>query len=218
MPRDLLRRQDIYRDNERRQANDANPLQCVFDVLNQAQAGIRPAEPQIVNAIGTLLGMIGEEKRKRNSRTLPGQQPVDVQYPRANRMLGMDGFQANELPATNARTVADERNIANVLDDMGVPAEARDLAPHLLNNIVANGDGTYQSADGTFNIGRREQVLMMIQRTLQEIGEEMSRCNGHATVDIGPDLRARLTTRGNDGRRRLLTVDPRQVTDGREHR
>ncbi len=218
MPRDLIRRQDIYRDQERRQANDANPLQCVFDVLNQAHAGIRPAEPQIVNAIGTLLGMIGEEKRKRNARTLPGQQPVDVQYPRANRMLGMDGFQANGLPATNARTVADERNIANVLDDMGVPAEARDLAPHLLNNIVANGDGTYQSADGTFNIGRREQLLMMIQRTLQEIGEEMSRCNGHATVDIGPDLRARLTTRGNDGRRRLLTVDPRQVTDGREHR
>jgi hypothetical protein len=98
--------------------------------------------------------------------------------------------------------------MTQIMDAMNVPEEARALAPQILNNVVANNDGTYSSADGSFNIGNREQLMYMIQRTMQEIGEEMARCGGQAVADVGPDLRTRLTTRGADGRRRLITVNP----------
>ena len=205
--RNLVRRQDIYR-NPGEEFDRDNPLNGVLDVLNQCHSGIRPAENQIMGAIGTLLGMIGEEKHRRNASTLPGQQPVDVQDPRAGRLIG------NDLPETTSQTVAAERGMAQVMDDMNVPEEARALAPQILNNVVANGDGTYSSADGTLSIGNREQLMYMIQRTMQEIGEEMARCRGQAMADVGPDLRTRLTTRGPDGRRRLVTVDPRRIGNG----
>lgn len=205
--RNLARRQDIYR-NPGEEIDRDNPLCGVLDILNQCHAGIRPAENQITNAIGTLLGMIGEEKRRRNARTLPVQQPVDVQDPRAGRLIG------NDLPDTTSQTVEGERGMAQVMDDMGIPEEAREVAPQILNNVVENPDGTYQSADGSFNIGSREQLMYMIQRTMQEIGEEMARCDGQAVADVGPDLRTRLTTRGADGRRRLVTVDPRRIGNG----
>jgi hypothetical protein len=95
-----------------------------------------------------------------------------------------------------------------IMDAMNVPEEARAIAPQILNNVVENGDGTYSSADGSLQLGNRERLLQMIQMTMQEIGEEMERCGGQAVADVGPDLRTRLTTRGADGRRRLITVDP----------
>lgn len=204
--RNLMRRQDVFNDSGAGRRDDNNPLNGVLDVLNQCHAGIVPSENQFTNAIGTLLGMIGEEKRRRNARTLPGQQPVDVQYPRAGRAIGHE--RQAPLPATAAPTVAAERGMTQIMDAMNVPEEARAIAPQILNNVVENGDGTYSSADGSLQFGNRERLLQMIQMTMQEIGEEMERCGGQAVADVGPDLRTRLTTRGADGRRRLITVDP----------
>lgn len=208
MPRDLMRRRDIYRDNRENTRDIPDGLGGVLDVLAQCSRGMVPSEDRIQGAIGTLLGMIGEEKRRRNANALPPQQPVDVQYPRAGRAIGHD------LPDTTSLTVADERGMAQVMDAMGIPEEAREVAPQILNNVVENPDGTFSSADGSLNIGRREQLMYMIQRTMQEIGEEMARCGGQAVADVGPDLRTRLTTRGADGRRRLVTVDPRMIGNG----
>lgn len=211
MPRrNLMRRQDVFTDPGEIHDDD-NPLSGVLAVLDQCHSGIAPSEAQFNDAIGTLLGMIGEEKRRRNARTLPPQQPVDVQYPRAGRAIGRDMPEA--LPATDAPTVAAERGMTRIMDEMDVPEEAREVAPQILNNVVANGDGTYSSADGSLQIGNRERLMYMIQRTMQEIGEEMARCGGQAVADVGPDLRTRLTTRGADGRRRLITVNP--VNPGR---
>ena len=211
MPRrNLMRRQDVFTDPVEIRDDD-NPLSGVLAVLDQCHSGIVPSERQFNDAIGTLLGMIGEEKRRRNARTLPPQQPVDVQYPRAGRAIGRERPEA--LPATDAPTVAAERGMTRIMDEMDVPEEARGVAPQILNNVVANGDGTYSSADGSIQIGNRERLMYMIQRTMQEIGEEMARCGGQAVADVGPDLRTRLTTRGADGRRRLITVNP--VNPGR---
>lgn len=217
MPRrNLMRRQDVYTEPGEMH-DDSNPLNGVLAVLNQSHSGIVPSENQFNNAIGTLLGMIGEEKRRRNARSLPGQQPVDVQYPRAGRAIGHE--RQAPLPATDAPTVAAERGMTQIMDAMNVPEEARAIAPQILNNVVDNNDGTYSSADGSLQIGNREQLLYMIQRTMQEIGEEMERCGGQAVADVGPDLRTRLTTRGADGRRRLITVNPvgtgRMIGNGR---
>lgn len=206
MPRrNLMRRQDVYTEPGEMH-DDRNQLNGVLAVLDQCHSGIVPSENQFNNAIGTLLGMIGEEKRRRNARSLPGQQPVDVQYPRAGRAIGHERHAP--LPATDAPTVAAERGMTQIMDAMNVPEEARAIAPQILNNVVDNNDGTYSSADGSLQIGNREQLLYMIQRTMQEIGEEMERCGGQAVADVGPDLRTRLTTRGSDGRRRLITVNP----------
>lgn len=206
MPRrNLMRRQDIYREPGEMH-DDTNPLNGVLAVLDQCHSGIVPSEAQFTDAIGTLLGMIGEEKRCRNARALPGQQPVDVQYPRAGRAIGRET--PDGLPATDAPTVASERGMDQVMDEMNVPQEARAIAPQILNNVVERDDGTFSSADGSLRIGNREQLMYMIQRTMQEIGEEMARCGGQAVADVGPDLRTRLTTRGADGRRRLITVNP----------
>lgn len=206
MPRrNLMRRQDVFTEPGEIH-DDGNPLNGVLAVLDQCHSGIVPSERQFHDAIGTLLGMIGEEKRRRRASTLPPQQPVDVQYPRAGRAIGRETPAG--LPATEAPTVAAERGMTQIMDAMDVPEEARALAPQILNNVVANNDGTYSSADGSFNIGNREQLMYMIQRTMQEIGEEMARCGGQAVADVGPDLRTRLTTRGADGRRRLITVNP----------
>lgn len=215
MPRNnLMRRQDIYRDPGDIR-DDGNPLSGVLAVLDQCHSGIAPSEAQFHDAIGTILGMIGEEKRRRNASSLPGQQPVDVQYPRAGRAIGME--LPGGIPATDSPTVTEERGMEQIMDEMDVPREARAVAPQILNNVVANADGTFSSADGTVSIGNREQLLYMIQRTMQEIGEEMARCGGQAVADVGPDLRTRLTTRGADGRRRLVTVNPeiQRIGNGR---
>lgn len=215
MPRNnLMRRQDIYRDPGDIR-DDGNPLSGVLAVLDQCHSGIAPSEAQFHDAIGTILGMIGEEKRRRNASSLPGQQPVDVQYPRAGMVIGME--LPGGIPATDAPTVTAERGMEQIMDEMDVPREARAVAPQILNNVVANADGTFSSADGTVSIGNREQLLYMIQRTMQEIGEEMARCGGQAVADVGPDLRTRLTTRGADGRRRLVTVNPeiQRIGNGR---
>lgn len=217
MPRrSLMRRQDVYTEPGEMH-DDSNPLNGVLAVLDQCHSGLVPSENQFNNAIGTLLGMIGEEKRRRNARSLPGQQPVDVQYPRAGRAIGHE--RQAPLPATDAPNVAAERGMTQIMDAMNVPVEARAIAPQILNNVVDNNDGTYSSADGSLQIGNREQLLYMIQRTMQEIGEEMERCGGQAVADVGPDLRTRLTTRGADGRRRLITVNPvgtgRMIGNGR---
>ena len=212
MPRNnLMRRQDIYSEPGASR-DDSNPLMGVLAVLDQCHTGIAPSEEQFQGAIGTILGMIGEEKRRRRASTLPPQQPVDVQYPGAGREIARET--PGGLPETPAPTVAAERGMDQIMDAMGVPEEARAIAPQILNNVVDNGDGTYSSADGSLDIGNRERLLYMIQRTMQEIGEEMARCGGQAVADVGPDLRTRLTTRGADGRRRLITVNP--VTPGEQ--
>ena len=206
MPRrNLMRRQDVYTEPGEMH-DDSNPLNGVLAVLDQCHSGLVPSENQFNNAIGTLLGMIGEEKRRRNARSLPGQQPVDVQYPRAGRAIGHE--RQAPLPVTDAPTVAAERGMTQIMDAMNIPQEARAIAPQILNNVVERDDGTFSSADGSLRIGNREQLMYMIQRTMQEIGEEMARCGGQAVADVGPDLRTRLTTRGADGRRRLITVNP----------
>lgn len=207
MPRNLARRQDVF-SNTRRSRTGDSPLNGVLDILNQCHSGIVPSENQFQNAIGTLLGMIGEEKRKRAASTLPPQQPVDVQYPASERLIGTD------LPETTSQTVEAERGMQRIMDDMDVPEEARAVAPQILNNIVAHEDGTFSSADGSVSIGRREQLMYMIQRTMQEIGEEMARRGGQAVADVGPDLRTRLTTRDETGRRRMITIDPVREPNG----
>lgn len=212
MPRDLARRQDVYNGETggRRGATGDGRLDGVLDVLQQCMAGHRPSDQVMLGSIDTLLGMIGEEKRRRNASTLGPQQPVEVQDPRASRLVGHEG-----LPETTSLTVADEMDMERIMDDMQVPQDARSVVPQILNNIVETPDGNYESADGSVNIGRREQLLYMIQRTMQEIGEEIRRNSGHAVADVGPDLRTRLTTRDVNGRRRLVTVGPRLVGDGR---
>lgn len=203
--RDLMRRQDIYREPDNNQGND-DPLMGVLSVLEQCRTGVAPSKEQFHGAIGTLLNMIGEEKRRRDSRTLPGQQPVDVQYPRAGRAIGRETPAG--LPATSAPTVSAERGMERVMDEMNIPQAARAIAPQILNNVVSNPDGTFSSADGTLQLDNREQLMYMIQRTMQEIGNELERCGGQAVADVGADLRTRLTTRGVDGRRRLVTINP----------
>jgi hypothetical protein len=66
-----MRRQDVYTEPGEMH-DDSNPLNGVLAVLDQCHSGIVPSENQFNNAIGTLLGMIGEEKRRRNARSLPG--------------------------------------------------------------------------------------------------------------------------------------------------
>ena len=176
MPRDLTRRQDIFADNfDQQRGQDNNPLAGVLNILDRCRAGDKPREDEFTGAIGTLLGMIGEEKRRRNANALPPQEPVDVQYPRAGRAIGVDNIEddAEPLPETDALTVEGERGMGQIMQDMNVPVPARDLAPRLLNNIVDNHDGTFSSADGSLHMGNREMLLSMIQRTLQEIGNEL---------------------------------------------
>ena len=217
MPRDLTRRQDIFADNfDQPRGQENNPLAGVLNVLDRCRAGDRPREDEFTGAIGTLLGMIGEEKRRRNANALPPQEPVDVQYPRAGRAIGVDNIEADvePLPETDALTVEGERGMGQIMQDMNVPVPARDLAPRLLNNIVDNHDGTFSSADGSLHMGNREMLLSMIQRTLQEIGNELERSGGQGIAEIGPNLRVNVTTRLPNGRRQLKVIDPRKLING----
>ena len=210
MPRDLMRRQDVYDEKGGRYEGSGDTrLAGVIEALKQCMAGRRPDNQVMMGAMNTLLGMIGEEKRKRASRTLGPQQPVDVQDPRASRLIADES-----LPDTTSQTVEDEVEMGRIMDDMQVPEEAREIAPQILNNVVDNGDGSFSSADGSVHMGTREQLIYMMQRTMQEIGEEIRRRGGHAVADVGPDLRTRLTTRGADGRRRMVTVEPRLLENG----
>lgn len=217
MPRDLTRRQDIFADNfDQQRGQDNNPLAGVLNILDRCRAGDKPREDEFTGAIGTLLGMIGEEKRRRNANALPPQEPVDVQYPRAGRAIGVDNIEADvePLPETDALTVEGERGMGQIMQDMNVPVPARDLAPRLLNNIVDNHDGTFSSADGSLHMGNREMLLSMIQRTLQEIGNELERSGGQGIAEIGPNLRVNVTTRLPNGRRQLKVIDPRKLING----
>lgn len=217
MPRDLTRRQDIFADNfDQPRGQDNNPLAGVLNILDRCRAGDKPREDEFTGAIGTLLGMIGEEKRRRNANALPPQEPVDVQYPRAGRAIGVDNIEADTepLPETDALTVEGERGMGQIMQDMNVPVPARDLAPRLLNNIVDNHDGTFSSADGSLHMGNREMLLSMIQRTLQEIGNELERSGGQGIAEIGPNLRVNVTTRLPNGRRQLKVIDPRKLING----
>ena len=217
MPRDLTRRQDIFADNfDQQRGQDNNPLAGVLNILDRCRAGDKPREDEFTGAIGTLLGMIGEEKRRRNANALPPQEPVDVQYPRAGRAIGVDNIEADAepLPETDALTVEGERGMGQIMQDMNVPVPARDLAPRLLNNIVDNHDGTFSSADGSLHMGNREMLLSMIQRTLQEIGNELERSGGQGIAEIGPNLRVNVTTRLPNGRRQLKVIDPRKLING----
>lgn len=217
MPRDLTRRQDIFADNfDQPRGRDNNPLAGVLNILDRCHAGDKPREDEFQNAIGTLLGMIGEEKRRRNANALPPQEPVDVQYPRAGRAIGVDNIEADvePLPETDALTVEGERGMGQIMQDMNVPVPARDLAPRLLNNIVDNHDGTFSSADGSLHMGNREMLLSMIQRTLQEIGNELERSGGQGIAEIGPNLKVNVTTRLPNGRRQLKVIDPRKLING----
>lgn len=226
MPRDLTRRQDIFADNfDQPRGQDNNPLAGVLNILDRCRAGDKPREDEFTGAIGTLLGMIGEEKRRRNANALPPQEPVDVQYPRAGRAIGVDNIEddveplpdepdVERLPETDALTVEGERWMGQIMQDMNVPVPARDLAPRLLNNIVDNHDGTFSSADGSLHMGNREMLLSMIQRTLQEIGNELERSGGQGIAEIGPNLRVNVTTRLPNGRRQLKVIDPRKLING----
>ena len=217
MPRDLTRRQDIFADNfDQPRGQDNNPLAGVLNILDRCRAGDKPREDEFTGAIGTLLGMIGEEKRRRNANALPPPEPVDVQYPRAGRAIGVDNIEADEepLPETDALTVEGERGMGQIMQDMNVPVPARDLAPRLLNTIVDNHDGTFSSADGSLHMGNREMLLSMIQRTLQEIGNELERSGGQGIAEIGPNLRVNVTTRLPNGRRQLKVIDPRKLING----
>lgn len=217
MPRDLTRRQDIFADNfDQQRGQENNPLAGVLNILDRCRAGDKPREDEFTGAIGTLLGMIGEEKRRRNANALPPQEPVDVQYPRAGRAIGVDNIEADvePLPETDALTVEGERGMGQIMQDMNVPVPARDLAPRLLNNIVDNHDGTFSSADGSLHMGNREMLLSMIQRTLQEIGNELERSGGQGIAEIGPNLRVNVTTRLPNGRRQLKVIDPRKLING----
>ena len=226
MPRDLTRRQDIFADNfDQPRGQDNNPLAGVLNILDRCRAGDKPREDEFTGAIGTLLGMIGEEKRRRNANALPPQEPVDVQYPRAGRAIGVDNIEddveplpdepdGERLPETDALTVEGERGMGRIMQDMNVPVPARDLAPRLLNNIVDNHDGTFSSADGSLHMGNREMLLSMIQRTLQEIGNELERSGGQGIAEIGPNLRVNVTTRLPNGHRQLKVIDPRKLING----
>ena len=226
MPRDLTRRQDISANNfDQPRGQDNNPLAGVLNILDRCRAGDKPREDEFTGAIGTLLGMIGEEKRRRNANALPPQEPVDVQFPRAGRAIGVDDIDADveplpdehdveRLPETDALTVEGEREMGRIMQDMNVPVPARDLAPRLLNNIVDNHDGTFSSADGSLQMGNREMLLSMIQRTLQEIGNELERSGGQGIAEIGPNLRVNVTTRLPNGRRQLKVIDPRKLING----
>lgn len=217
MPRDLTRRQDIFADNfDQQRGQENNPLAGVLNILDRCRAGDKPREDEFTGAIGTLLGMIGEEKRRRNANALPPQEPVDVQYPRAGRAIGVDNIEADvePLPETDALTVEGERGMGQIMQDMNVPVPARDLAPRLLNNIVDNHDGTFSSADGSLHMGNREMLLSMIQRTLQEIGNELERSGGQGIAEIGPNLKVNVTTRLPNGRRQLKVIDPRKLING----
>jgi len=217
MPRDLTRRQDIFDDNfDQPRGQENNPLAGVLNILDRCRAGDKPREDEFTGAIGTLLGMIGEEKRRRNANALPPQEPVDVQYPRAGMAIGVDNIEADAepLPETDALTVEGERGMGQIMQDMNVPVPARDLAPRLLNNIVDNHDGTFSSADGSLHMGNREMLLSMIQRTLQEIGNELERSGGQGIAEIGPNLRVNVTTRLPNGRRQLKVIDPRKLING----
>lgn len=226
MPRDLTRRQDIFANNfDQPRGQDNNSLAGVLNILDRCRAGDKPREDEFTGAIGTLLGMIGEEKRRRNANALPPQEPVDVQYPRAGRAIGVDDIDddvgplpdepdVESLPETDALTVEGEREMGRIMQDMNVPVPARDLAPRLLNNIVDNHDGTFSSADGSLYMGNREMLLSMIQRTLQEIGNELERSGGQGIAEIGPNLRVNVTTRLPNGRRQLKVIDPRKLING----
>ena len=209
MPGHLARRQDIYDRNPRGNRTREGQLGGVLDVLQQCMTGNRPSQEVMLGSMNTLLGMINDEYRKRRANTLGPQQPVDVQDPRANRLLGND-----TLPETAAPTREAEYGMTRIMDDMGVPEEARQFAPQVLNNLVDNGDGTFSSADGSLKMDNREQMMYMVQRTLQAIGEELARRGGHGVADVGPDLRTRLTMRDQNGRRTAITVDPRNVIEG----
>ena len=210
MPRnDIARRQDIYRDN--RDGRQDNPLAGVLGVINRCMNGERPGQQEFLGSINTLLGMIGEERRARaGHRRLPGIQPVDVQYPGANRLLP-DGAPVNEpqeIPQVDAAApdIETEQGMTRILDDMGLNQNVRSVVPQILNNVTDNGDGTFQSANGLVQIGNREQLMYMIRRTMEEIQNEVGE-NGQFVADVGPDLQTRLTVRDPNGRRRLVRVD-----------
>jgi len=235
MPRDLTRRQDIFDGHfEQPRGKNNNPLAGVLNVLNRCQAGDRPREDEFIGAIGTLLGMIGEVNRRRNANALPPQEPVDVQYPRAGRAIGVDNIESEEepfqdepdidrfqdeldverLPETDALTVEGEREMGRIMQDMNVPVPARDIAPRLLNNIVDNHDGTFSSADGSLHMRNRAMLLAMIQRTLQEIGKVLEQSGGQGIAEIGQNLKVNVTTRLPNGRRQLNVIDPRRLING----
>ena len=210
MPRnDIARRQDIYRDT--RGGRQDGQLAGVLGVINRCMNGERPAEQEMLGAVNTLLGMIGEEKRSRaGRRALPGLQPVDVQYPGANRMLPNEApvNEPQEIPQNDAAApdIETEQGMTRILDGMGLNQNVRSIVPQILNNVTDNGDGTFQSANGLVQIGNRAQLMYMIRRTMEEIQNEIGE-NGQFVADVGPDLQTRLTVRDPSGRRRLVRVD-----------
>lgn len=210
MPRNnLMRRQDIYRGPDGRRGD--SPLSGVMDLIERCRNGERPDEQEFLGSINTLLGMIGEEKRARaGRRALPGLQPVEVQYPGANRLLPDEApvNEPQEIPQVDAAApdIETEQGMTRILDGMGLNQNVRSIVPQILNNVTDNGDGTFQSANGLVRIGNREQLMYMIRRTMQEIQDEVGE-NGQFVADVGPDLQTRLTVRDPNGRRRLVRVD-----------
>ena len=219
--RNLMRRRDVF-DNTRREEPRGNlNLAEVFNVLNQCANGTPPPKEAMHNAMHTVLGEIAKEKRARAARTLPPQQPVDVQYPRAGRAIemerGADGdFVAPEEPAVNApapvaddaaRTVEGEDGMREIMNELHVPLRVRPTATRILNNVVANPDGTFSSADGSLDISDIDKLKMMMARTLQEIYAEIGR-TGQYNVDIDEGLNAHVITRDAAGRRKEITIEP----------
>ena len=206
----IVMRHDVCQDRRiARQDNDS--LANVFSVVNRCMNGERPCEQEMLGSINTLLGMIGEERRARaGRRALPGLQPVDVQYPGADRMLpnGAPVNEPQEIPQEDAAApdIETEQGMTRILDGMGVNQNVRAIVPQILNNVTDNGDGTFQSANGLVQIGNREQLMYMIRRTMEEIQNEVGE-NGQFVADVGPDLQTRLTVRDPNGRRRLVRVD-----------
>lgn len=200
MPRDIQRR---YSTQGFGDACSGDPreqkLAGIMGLLNRCFAGERPPKQEMLGAMHTLLGMIGEEKRARRARTLGPQQPVDVQYPMGNRLIG------NEVTPEEPVEGMEE-----IMDEMGVPQNVRSLAPKFLGNIVQNTDGTFSSADGSVHLSDIEKVKLMMGRLMQEIAEEL-RHNTQFNVDIDDGLNAKVITRDNNGRRREIVIDAEEV-------
>lgn len=200
MPRDIQRRFSTQGSNQGFQGDPREQkLSNIMGILNRCFAGDIPPKQEMLGAMHTLLGMIGEEKRARRARTLGPQQPVDVQYPRANRLLGSE--------VTPEEPV---ESMEEIMDEMGVPQNVRSLAPKFLGNIVQNGDGSFSSADGSVHLSDIEKVKLMMGRLMQEIAEEL-RNNTQFNVDIDGGLNTKVITRDASGRRNVIEIDAEEV-------
>jgi len=200
MPRDIQRRFSTQGSNQGFQGDPREQkLSNIMGILNRCFAGDIPPKQEMLGAMHTLLGMIGEEKAARRARTLGPQQPVDVQYPGANRLLG------NEVTPEEPVEGMEE-----IMDEMGVPQNVRSLAPKFLGNIVQNSDGSFSSADGSVHLSDIEKVKLMMGRLMQEIAEEL-RNNTQFNVDIDGGLNTKVITRDASGRRNVIEIDAEEV-------